>query len=606
MLSWNPDDLEPVFSSLRANSDEHDYFGAQPHRPSPTTQAEVGGCTPLDGIPNEVLSRILEAGYHFEEHPDDEFRRTVSHASSRFRQIALSTPSLWSTYYLTQGNVNQYIPHLPHYLRLSKGHPLNIDLSCFWTSEVTKQLMDILLPHSDRWRRLSVTTPNTDIFSFLIDVPAPCLEFVSVAHFSSQRRLSLDHPVFGGQLPNLAQLVLRNVSLDRVSVPLRSLTKLEIRGHGMWPESAALEEMLGGEDSTLRELILHVKPGSVLQDIDSGRNSRPISLPALRKLTVFTSEWLTDEVASLVRVFAAPNIDTLLIQEGFGDGTFDATEILRYSTSPQPSLVTTHCNIPVACRCLTPDQLGKLRVLEMCKAEWNDTVALSLAFRGMLSLDKLVLTQLDPFSILRDLDLETIQRSSELFTIPSLRALDIDPIRNTQPVEGELADFFRLFSLPSLSSLVLRHLTQVAWERTLECFAGHSKEYPRLSSLTVAAMPALEPSSSCSPTRAFPYLRHLSIIHAPSTIFLCHLAQTSGKGGYEVPWPDLDSLTIYGDTFRSRPLLHRVIECREEAGRPFRSLRLDASFKSNGESWDWIQEKVPGTVEILQESLYFR
>lgn len=599
---------------LTSLSHEQDYFSTRPQRLALADAGTVKAPSPFDRIPSEIISQILEAGYSSGFYPDDDFRQVVSLVSTRLRQITLSTPSLWSTYHITPGNVSKYLPHLHNYLQLSRAHPLDINLTCMWPPETTKPLMDILTSHSERWRRLTITSSkDPNIFDFLVDVQAPRLEFVSIAHFSPAGQLLLGPPIFGGQLPKLDQLALRNVSLDNVGVPLSNLTKLDIRGHGSWPEPTSLEEALGG-GASLQELILHVKPRSVLLDLNQGPNLHPISLPALRKFTVITSEWLTDDVARLVRAFAVPNIEELVVQEGFGNATFDSTDILRYSTSPEPTLVAAHCNLSVACQCLTPEQLGTLRNFEICKAERSDSASLSLAFRAMHSLERMVFTKCYPYDLLRGLGLAASHSDANsddpdplpeindpteiLFTIPSLSTLFVELGSDSQPMEREMAHFFRLFSLPSLSSLYLRRFNQVAWEQTLGWFAQHPDDYSKLDALTVADMHALQPSASASPVCSFPRLRRLTIIRAPSSLFLSHLAQIQGDGGNGGPWADLNSIVIYADTHRSRPLLHRVIERGEEVGRPIERLHLDGSFKSNEESWDWILEKVPRTVEI--------
>ncbi|TEB23221.1 hypothetical protein FA13DRAFT_1740186 [Coprinellus micaceus] len=612
-----------TLEAFTRNRNGLDYFNLRPEPPlhvalaNERADATTKGPAPVDEAPNEILSHVFELGYLSQEQPDDKFRRNISQTSSRFRQVALNTPSLWSKYNLTQGNISQYLPYLSEYLQRSKGFPLDIDLTCFWSREITRHLMVLLLPHSARWRRLSIMTPNSDIFAFLVDVPAPVLEHISVSHFSSQRRLAVDHLAFGGHLPKLSELVLRNVSLDRVNMPLRGLTKLEIRGHGVWPDLERLDELLGGSEA-LQELIIHVKPGMVVQDLYQGLSQGPLFLPALRQLTVFTSEWLTDDVARLVRAFSAPNLETLLIQERFGyDTPVSTTHILRYSAYPTPSLTATNCNFVLACRCLSPEQLEGLRMLEMHKAGWdsesgtNNLAALRQTFRGMLSLENLVLTELNPYTALHDLGLASRDTgvppqggnllpiefpSVDPIPVLSLRTLDIDTMRDfDRPPCGELSQFIRLFAFPSLSALLLRRITQVAWEHTLECFAGHTTEYPALTSLTVAGAKSLQNSSTCSPAVAFPNLQQLSMLYVPPSAFLSHLTE---KHDDTVPWPNLDSLTIFGDALRARPILHEVIRRREEVSRPIKSLSLDRMFRGNLESWEWIKERVPDTVEI--------
>lgn len=450
-------------------------------------------------LPNEILAHVVELAYFSEDLPYDELRSALVQTSSRFRQITLTTPSLWSKYHLTLGNVYEYLDHLPKYLHLSKGYPLDLHFSCFWSPSLTQRLMDLFLPHSRRWRHLSITTPNTDIFSYLVDVAAPVLTTISLSHFSSQRRLGLDYHIFGGLLPSLSHLLLRNVSLDKVNIPLRNLTKLEVRGYGTWPGFDALEELLSGSE-TLEEMVFHVKPGLVLQDVSREPGQPPIQLPALRRLTVFTSEWLTGDVVELIRAFEFPNLYSLVVQEGSGLGFTDSKDILRYTSSPIPSMTVSYAAISTALRCLPPQQLESLNTLELLRATWTNYSSLRHIFRSMESLQKLVVSEFNPHTALADLDilrdsviLEGDDVESEpalppLISSPSLRTLNIDLIEDPIPSTADLAGFIRLFSLRSLSSLTLRRLSKEDWDNVLSSFATHVDDYPLLKLLTAADM----------------------------------------------------------------------------------------------------------------------
>ncbi|KAJ2918184.1 hypothetical protein MD484_g2252, partial [Candolleomyces efflorescens] len=487
---------------LYTHSKSHDYFGPQSHGESLLSKdfhAEDGlpdgVSSAIDALPNEILAHILELAYFSEDLPYDELRSALMQTSSRFRQITLTTPSLWSKYHLTLGNIHEYLDRLPEYLALSKGYPLDLHFSCFWSPTLTQRLMDLFLPHSSRWRHLSITTPNANIFSYMADVPAPILTTVSLSHFSSQRRLGLDYRVFSGHLPSLSHLLLRNVSLDKVNIPLRNLTKLEVRGYGTWPGFHALEEELSGSE-TLEEMVFHVKPGLVLRDVNREPGQPPIHLPALRKFTVFTSEWLTGDVVELIRAFEFPNLHSLVVQEGSGLGFTDSKDILRYTSSPVPSMTVCYAAISTALRCLPPQQLQTLDTLELLRATWTNYLSLRHIFRSMTSLQKLVVSEFNPHTALADLDILRDSAVLEgddaalplLISSPSLRTLSIDLIQDLVPFTADLARFIRLFSLRSLSSLTLRRLSKEDWDNVLSSFATHVDDYPVLKLLTAADM----------------------------------------------------------------------------------------------------------------------
>ncbi|RXW18760.1 hypothetical protein EST38_g7095 [Candolleomyces aberdarensis] len=506
--NWNLQLALLQFSFISAcgtSNKYHDYFGIKPHaetllsRDHDTEEAlfnRASSFAPIDELPNEILAHIVELAYFSEELPYDELRLAVSHTSSRFRQITLTTPSLWSKYHLTQGNVHDYLDHLPKYLHLSKGYPLDLHFSCFWPESLSQRLMDLFLPLSHRWRHLSITTPNADIFSYLVDVSAPILTTVSLSHFSSQRRHVLDYHAFGGLLPSLTHLLLRNISLDRLNIPLRNLTKLEIRGYGTWPRFSTLEELLSGSE-TLEEMVFHVKPGLVLRDVNREPGQAPIHLPALRSFTVYTSEWLTGDVVELIRTFDFPNLHSLVVHEGSGLGFIDSRDILRYTSSPVPSMAVSYAAISTALRCLAPRQLETLNTLELLRPTWTNYSSLREVFRSMESLQKLVVSEFNPHTALADLDIirdsilleaSGVEFAYPLISSSSLRTLEIDLIQDHRPSTADLLLFIRLFSLRSLSSLILRHLSKEDWNDVLSSFATHVDDYPSLKLLTAGDM----------------------------------------------------------------------------------------------------------------------
>ncbi|TDL16267.1 hypothetical protein BD410DRAFT_902123 [Rickenella mellea] len=114
-------------------------------------------CTPLvleDGIqriPDEILAHIFEAGHQMLPQSDSKFAIRVSHVSSRFRQVSLRIPLLWT--------------------RLSSDHPVDqieayLSRSCQSDLQVTifevsghpddkfRSAVQLMGPHSGRWSTL--------------------------------------------------------------------------------------------------------------------------------------------------------------------------------------------------------------------------------------------------------------------------------------------------------------------------------------------------------------------------------------------------------------------------------------------------------------------
>ncbi|KAF8814557.1 hypothetical protein BYT27DRAFT_7205998 [Phlegmacium glaucopus] len=182
--------------------------------------------------------------------------------------------------------------------------------------------------------------------------------------------------------------------------------------------------------------------------------------------------------------------------------------------------------------------------------------------------------------------------------------------------ENEYVDntvpFLRLFSLPRLASLNLRHVTFLRWKNIVNSFARHTPEYPALTSLTLSDMayviPTPKPRDYRNPTEAFPFLKQLSLDCIHSNHFIQHLLPLALPNRPSdptplppppptLPWPHLRTLSVSGDATVSKPLLGRMITTREEFGVPFDKLYFDYHLTTNIEFWDWIMEKVD--VELI-------
>ncbi|TFK22774.1 hypothetical protein FA15DRAFT_671215 [Coprinopsis marcescibilis] len=541
--------------------------------------------SPIDHIPNEILAHVCELAYFSELGRDDCTRSALFRVSRRLHDIVDSTPSIWSVYALSQGNLERYLHVMPIHLQRSRGHPLDITLNCFWAPEKTKDVMDLLVPHSQRWQHLSITTPNTDVFSFLFNASAPMLKSVTFCHFSTARRLALPgQPLFLGNVPNISTLSLRNVGLDTIHFPIRHLTKLELRGYGRWPEYTVLHDLLAGSES-LQHFIIHVKSHQVLEDIHRPHHEPPILLPALKTLEVITSEWLTPSVTQLIRTFSYPNLKSLIVREGPRSGVTAQDDIVRYSAGPNPRLSIYCANMDLAYRCLSKEQLDNINILELRKAIWPTRyIMLRDLFDSMPVLENLVISELNTVTTMEELKPE-MELHGRL-EIPSLLSLDVDVLRNMWATQSqELAHFFQLFHLTSLNSLFLRNISSDEWKRLLATFHKHMDDYPYLTSLSLTHMHEIslgltdDASGSANvptPADAFPHLRHLSLLNVPSNPILEHLLTESDvKECTAIPWPDLHSITLCGSTFTNNHLLHRLVTERNKINHPISRLLLD-------------------------------
>ncbi|KDR73040.1 hypothetical protein GALMADRAFT_252455 [Galerina marginata CBS 339.88] len=588
----------------------------------------------LDLIPNELLSLVLESGYFdYSEGPtpDTEFRTLSMQISRRFRQQTVHTPSLWSVIYLSQGNAAEEIDQLPLYLERSKEYPLDIQFSCFWNSQLTDPILDLLVPHSKRWRRLSIVTSSSYILSFLHRVNVPILENLDISFYSHERRISLPPNVFGGQTPRLSRLCLRNINLENLDISFRDLETLEIRGYGTWPTFSQFNDMLGGCTS-LQRLILHVKPGHVTQQLYANEHHiEQVLLPNLRALEVYSSEWLTSSIVSLIQIFQCPKLESLTLREGVGSASQTARTIMNYTAIPHlpkntrlsypqdeplctgfPNrLFVQSANVNLATQALSASTLVSL---ELRKVFLPDYSTMKTMFSTLKNLKHLFFLDIYPNDALRQM-LDNVDGSIQeglvlemesTVAIPSLETLMLDFHHPVSPVPTPeySAEFLRVFLLPSLRSLIFKNLQAFQWKNLTDTLARNSSQYPSLSSLKLIDMTDIVPADPTNShyaniVEAFPYLRRLSLDSVGSNAFVHHLLpdDSSNADIPSLPWPAFEVLSICNDLNASKPLLHRVISTRRSMGRPLKMLCLDNHFSTNAESWNWIREHVESVVQ---------
>ena len=199
---------------------------------------------------------------------DNSFQVTVSHVCKHWREVALETPALWSDIDLeTGGHAGQSCRRASTYLSRSKGYPLSIyvdvveweeeeDASVYsaqsgYRSQVTsvqlQGILDILLPHTSRWRKFKLVAEDYLYFFTLLSrlsdaPPALLLEHLELNHFGEDpepEELSFPHPAqktpfvpFSGCAPKLQYVSLYGVHIDWHNTSfLKNLHSLELAYH---------------------------------------------------------------------------------------------------------------------------------------------------------------------------------------------------------------------------------------------------------------------------------------------------------------------------------------------------------------------------------------
>ena len=164
-------------------------------------------------------------------------------------------------------------------------------------------------------------------------------------------------------------------------------------------------------------------------------------------------------------------------------------------------------------------------------------------------------------------------------SIPSLQTLDIEFMRTSDSKDHHISQFFRLLSFPRLRCLRLQKLLASEWQNMLSCVY-----YPSLFSLALVDMNDFLMSAG-DPSLAFPHLTDLRLVNVRANDFLQRLSQRTRSPFPS--WPELQTLTIHGDDFISKPLLHKVVTIRQKKGIRMPKLILEKQY-FNEESRDWL------------------
>lgn len=212
---------------------------------------------PIHRLPVELLAHIFVLGAEEDLHVP----LSVSQVCRSWRQIALSTPSLWRRIVLS--------PH--EYMwreRIRRARACSLDIELLPTALApirvrplhyyprrqldffsVQWLMQIALPHIHRWRSLDVIFTEQSPYllnaalSFLADLPCPpSLREITVIH-----RLNEDPQpfvLFSGYAPSLRKLVVDGLRVSLAPDLFINLTYLDYTHHRFSTGSEAVHEIL--------------------------------------------------------------------------------------------------------------------------------------------------------------------------------------------------------------------------------------------------------------------------------------------------------------------------------------------------------------------------
>ncbi|KAF8334271.1 uncharacterized protein EI90DRAFT_3051672 [Cantharellus anzutake] len=302
----------------------------------------------FDKLPSELISHIfLLCIRHW---PDSDrwdpydFNVGITSVCRRWRDIALSTSSMWQYITLLPGDVNLYKTKLC--LNRSKGAPLDIHLSSYDLFSLAEidNFLDVLLPHSSRWREFKCT----------VDDYVAHVNFLSRLHnYHTKPRIletlvlhadEMSLPI-GFEAPRLDisffshahSVSLRGLTIQWENWPFANLTQLQLRGPDT-PQFTLTQfsQMLSSALSLVDLSLVQCHPSQ------PHTSPEPVVLPLLRS---FRLERLPSVIhaALLMQSVKAPSLETLVIRYWSEVGEEELPSSIRSSITGYASIK--HLNI---------------------------------------------------------------------------------------------------------------------------------------------------------------------------------------------------------------------------------------------------------------------
>ncbi|EPT05221.1 hypothetical protein FOMPIDRAFT_1111746 [Fomitopsis schrenkii] len=380
------------------------------HIPTPSTLTSNPFIAPQDGrclindlLPPELLAQMFMAGMELDDDPVDEdddtdednmdededsdddsegeerekppFEVTVSHVCKLWRDVAISTPALWSTLEFSRGPPS---PESAVYLERSKGAPLDIAIDItnddcedyvddFEDDDPSgakglEQILDLIIPHVWHWRSLELMVSDyLPMHSALTRMGAcagaPLLEVLQLYHyedsedgaeaFAPAKHKQQDFVLFHGHAPRLTHVALWGVHLDWArSTFLRGLAELELAYHAkdVWPpyrdfarilrDSPAIETLTlcsSGPAGGPVEWLGSVLGADAMQAAEGAapEASTVLTVPSLENLVIAFLD--PEYTKQLIERLALPKLVSLALDFEEADGTTLLQALIRPS-----------------------------------------------------------------------------------------------------------------------------------------------------------------------------------------------------------------------------------------------------------------------------------
>ncbi|KAJ7141581.1 hypothetical protein C8R46DRAFT_1135309 [Mycena filopes] len=286
---------------------------------------------PVLTLPNEVVSEIfLQTLDGFPSLCGPASPIYLGHICQRWRDIALSTPSIWSSmsiFIIHHSRAPQgYHQLLELWLARSRKRPLSITFTDGRCSQVgtAHPAMGAILAHRKRWETVALNMPAWDTLPDIQgDLPLLRSIEIQLVHPSTTGTVQASPKVFSG--PKLATVTLSGLRAHMVGLPWTQLTSITIEA-SLEPVAQILRAA-----SNLRELL--VRPLRNTRDPDNWCHL--LSITPLMHLRTYIFAYGTPGMTSILRSLTLPALKYMELPVACGT---DVVQLLMRSHCPLDGL----------------------------------------------------------------------------------------------------------------------------------------------------------------------------------------------------------------------------------------------------------------------------
>ena len=187
----------------------------------------------INRLPTELLSRIFTLCIPEPKSPERSLHQIVG-VSRRWRDIVLNEANFWTSIKVTE---TRKLSLLKAQLKRSRSAPLCVWVENFYSDDKchAKSLLDILVPHAERWRALIICDNWDEITELVVEninrLRLPLLRRLSIHYFSDEHSVTTHPALSPTRVPALQHLSLTYHTLrSQTLTPSQSLKSLMLIG----------------------------------------------------------------------------------------------------------------------------------------------------------------------------------------------------------------------------------------------------------------------------------------------------------------------------------------------------------------------------------------